>query len=155
MTEQKIEKIVLDKFDAALKAAEIDGIQLIGVWQAADEGQLKAFEETTSTGVLGVKVYPRTYETPTIPDGAFQVDVALTIRAEVDSTGQDYMKATSVVADVLHNWQKDYGAYANDFTIEEEFQPTGFNLESGDVGLNKEDCIWQYSCTFNIYGIIS
>lgn len=155
MTEQKIEKIVLDKFKAAFQTAGINDIQFVGVWSSVADGQLKSFEEAQATGILGVKVYPRTYDTPTIPDGMFQVDIALTVRAEVDSTGQDYLATTSVVSDVLHAWQKSYATYAADFAIENEFQPTGFNLESGDVGLNKEDCIWQYSCSFNIYGIIS
>lgn len=155
MTEQKIEKIVLDKFKAAFQTAGIDNIQLVGVWSSVADGQLKSFEEAQAAGILGVKVYPRTYDTPTIPDGMFQVDIALTVRAEVDSTGQDYLATTQVVSDVLHAWQKSYDSYATDFAIENEFQPTGFNLESGDVGLNKEDCIWQYSCSFNIYGIIN
>lgn len=155
MTEQKIEKIVIDKFKTAFETANINDIQLIGVWSSVSDGELKSFEEAQSTGILGVKVYPRTYETPTIPDGTFQIDIALTIRAEVDSTGKDYFAATQVVSDVLHAWQKSYDAYSTDFAIENEFQPTGFNLESGDVGLNKEDCVWQYSCSFNLYGIIS
>jgi len=59
------------------------------------------------------------------------------------------------VSNILHTWQKSYQAYSTDFQIEDEFQPTGFNLESGDVGLDKEACIWQYTQTFNLYGIIS
>lgn len=155
MTEQKIEKIILDKFNAAFESANVDGYQLIGAWQAVDDGQVKAVEEGRSKIILGVKVYPRSYETPTIPDGQFQVDISLTVRAEVDSTGQDYLATTQLVSDILHAWQKSYQAYSTDFRIEDEFQPTGFNLESGDVGLDKEACIWQYTQTFNLYGIIN
>ncbi len=155
MTEQKIEKIILDKFNDAFATSNVNGYQLIGAWQAVEDGQVKAIEEGTSKIILGVKVYPRSYETPTIPDGQFQVDISLTVRAEVDSTGQDYLEVTQIVSNILHTWQKSYQAYSTDFQIEDEFQPTGFNLESGDVGLDKEACIWQYTQTFNLYGIIS
>lgn len=155
MTEQKIEKIVIDKLKDAFAEANVDGIQFVGVWQAAEDGNVKALEDGTSASILAVKVYPRTYETPTIPDGQFQVDVSLIVRADADSTGQDYMALTEIVSGILHAWQKSYQAYAEDFQIEDEFQPTGFNLESGDAGLDKEACIWQYTQTFNLYGIIS
>lgn len=146
---------MLDKFEAAFLSANIEDIQLMGAWQPAPEGDLKAIEDGKKTGVLGVKVYPRTYDTPTIPDGAFQVDIALTIRAEVDRTGKSYLDITEVVSNILHAWQKSYSAYATDFKIEDEFQPTGFNLDSSDVGLDKENCVWQYNQTFKLYGIIN
>lgn len=69
MTEQKIEKIVIDKLKDAFASANADGVQFVGVWQAAEDGNVKALEDGTSTSILAVKVYPRTYETPTIPDG--------------------------------------------------------------------------------------
>jgi len=155
MTEQKIEQIVLDKFDAAFQNAGIDCIQLVGAWQPSEEGYDKALEDGAKTGVLAVKVYPRIYDTPTIPDGQLQVDVALTMRAEVDSAGTGYLAVTQVVSDVLHAWQKSYTGYAEDFRIQDEFEPTGFNLESGDVGLDKENCVWQYSHSFILRGIIT
>ena len=94
MTERKIEKIILDKFNEAFATSNVNGYQLIGAWQAVEDGQVKAIEEGTSKIILGVKVYPRSYETPTIPDGQFQVDISLTVSAEVDSTGQDYLEVT-------------------------------------------------------------
>lgn len=155
MTEQKIEKIILDKFNETFATSNVNGYQLIGAWQAVEDGQVKAIEDGTSKIILGVKVYPRSYSTPTIPDGQFQVDISLTVRAEVDSTGKDYLEVTQLVSNILHTWQKSYQAYSIDFYIEDEFKPTGFNIESGDVGLDKEACIWQYTQTFNLYGIIS
>lgn len=155
MTEQKIEKIVIDKFKSAFEQANIEDVQLVGTWQVAEEGNIKAFEDKTATGILAVKVYPRTYETPTIPDGQFQVDVSLIVRADKDATGQGYLGMTQLVSDILHAWQKSYASYAEDFAIENEFQPTGFNLESGEVGLDKEARIWQYTHTFILHGIIN
>lgn len=154
MTEQKIERIVLDKLEAALSAAGVDGIQMMGAWQVSGNGDLKSLEDGTKMGVVGVKVYPRAYDTPTIPDGKFQVDVSLTVRAEVDGGGNGYMDATAAVSETIHAWQKSFSEYAEDFAIEDEFIPTGFNIESGDIGLDRESCIWQFNQSFTLYGII-
>lgn len=42
-------------------------------------------------GILTVKVYPRQYETPTIPDGSMQVDVGLVSRTDVDWQGTGWL----------------------------------------------------------------
>ena len=73
MTEQKIEKIVLDKLAVALSNVGGDELQFIGAWQPAGEGDIKALEDGTKVGVVAVKAFPRTYDTPTIPDGQIQV----------------------------------------------------------------------------------
>lgn len=154
MTEQKIEKIVIDKISTALETAGISGIQFMGVWQDADEGDVKALEDGTKVGAVIVKVFPRTYETPTIADGQFNVQISLTMRADVDITGKGYKDVTSIISSITHKWQKSYGEYATDFAIENEFQPTGYNLDSGDVGLDKENCVWNFTQSFSLYGII-
>ena len=154
MTEQKIEKIVIDKISTALETAGISGIQFMGVWQDVDEGDVKALEDGTKFGAVIVKVFPRTYETPTIADGQFNVQISLTMRADVDITGKGYKDVTSIISSITHKWQKSYGEYATDFAIENEFQPTGYNLDSGDVGLDKENCVWNFTQSFTLYGII-
>lgn len=73
MTEQKIEKIVLDKLEAALSAEGITSLQFIGAWQPTEDGDVKALEDGQKAGVVAVKVTPRSYDTPTIPDGQFGV----------------------------------------------------------------------------------
>lgn len=155
MTEQKLEKIVLDKLQSALEAKGIVNLQYMGVWQKVDDGDVKALEDGRKVGSVVVKVLPRTYDTPTIPDGQFSIQLSLTMRAEEDETGKGYMDATSVISSITHKWQKSYSDYATDFALENEFQPTGFNLESGDVGLDKENCVWTFQQTFTLYGIIN
>lgn len=144
MTEQKIEKIVMDKISTALETAEISGIQIMGAWQKVDDGDVKALQDGTKVGAVVVKVFPRTYDTPTIPDGQFNVQISLTMRADEDETGKGYLDVTDVISSVTHKWQKSYDEYATDFAIADEFQPTGFNLDSGDVGLDKENCVWTF-----------
>lgn len=154
MTEQKIEKIVLDRLQDALSAVAGDELQFIGAWQPADEGDIKSLEDGTKVGVVAVKALPRIYDTPTIPDGQIQVQISLTMRADVDSDGKTYLDVTDALQKVTHRWQKSYANYAEDFAISDEFQPTGFNIDSGDVGLDKENCVWTFSQSFTLYGII-
>ena len=155
LIEQKIEKIVLEQFDTALSVANVNGIQLIGAWQSATDDNLKAFEDGRAIGVLGVKVYPRQYDTPTIPDGSMQVDVSLTIRADVDKQGTTWLSATEAISDTLQKWQKSYADYKPVFEITGEFLPTGFNIAGGDCGLDKQSDTWQYTQSFNLFGVIS
>lgn len=155
LTEQKIEKIVIDKLESALSAEDITSLQFIGAWQPSEEYDVKALEDGRKAGVVAVKVAPRSYDTPTIPDGQFNVQITLTMRAEADATGRSYLNATDVISSVTHKWQKSYGDYATDFAIEDEFQPTGYNLDSGDVGLDKENCVWTFQQNFTLYGIIN
>lgn len=153
MTEQKIEKIVVDKMSNALSAAGITDVQVMGAWQPDD--YVKGLEDESLAGALAVKVLPRQYETPTIPDGQMQVDLALTMRAEVDSTGTSWLSASEVISGVLQAWQKAYASYRTDFNIEGEFMPTGFNIAGGDCGLDKQTDVWIYTQSFNLYGIIN
>ncbi len=77
------------------------------------------------------------------------------MRADVDSTGTDYLDVTEIVSSVTHTWPKSYGDCAIDCNIENELQPTGYNLGSGDVGLDRESGTWTFSQTFILYGIIN
>lgn len=154
MTEQKIEKMAIDRLEAALSAAGVEGVQTIGAWQSVTDDQIKALEDGRARGVLAVKVYPRQYETPTVPDGSMQVEVSLNVRAETDAQGSLWLKATEAVSDVLQKWQKSYQDYKPVFELSGEFLPTGFNIAGGDCGLDKQNDLWQYTQTFNLYGVI-
>lgn len=95
--------------------------------------------------MLGVKAYPRQFETPTVPDGSIQVDVSLTMRAEVDFNGAKWLAVVEAITNLLQKWQKSYQNYAPDFRIENEFEPTGYNIAGGDCGLDAANRIWQFS----------
>lgn len=150
MIEQEIEKRVIDELSDAV---DDNKIQFIGLWQKNDNG-LKSFEDYSSYGIVTVKVYPRTYETPTIPYANFQVDIGLTMRAEIDSSGLSYLSTTEKISNLLQNWQNDFQSFQTSFSNIDTFQPTGFNIDSGDVGLDRDNCVWQYTHTFTMYGII-
>lgn len=155
MIEQKIEKIVIDKIDAALKAADVTSFQIVGAWQTAvGDEQLKALEDSHAENFIGIKVSPRQYETPTIPDGSFLVSLSLATRAEMDKQGANWLAATEVISNLLQSWQSKFSTFQNDFVVEDEFLPSGFNLAGGDCGLDQASYVWQYTQTFNIYGVI-
>lgn len=112
-------------------------------------------EDGTKIGAVVVKVFPRSYDTPTVADGQFNVQISLTMRADVDITGKGYLDVTDVISSITHKWQKSYAEYSTDFAIADEFEPTGYNLDSGDVGLDKENCVWSFTQSFTLYGIIN
>lgn len=155
MTEQKIEQIIINELSGALAAADITNVQTIGAWQTSNDDSLKAFEDGRAHGVLAVKAYPRTYETPTIADCAIQVDISLTMRADIDKTGAEWIAATDAISRKTHLWQKSYNDYAPTFAVEGEFEPTGYNIAGGDCGLDRSSGTWQFSQSLNLYGIIS
>ena len=155
MTEQKIEKIIIDSISAALSAAQIDGLQIIGAWQVADDGDIKALEDGSKRGVITVKVMPCTYDTPTIPDGQMAAQISLAMRADMDGDGKGYLDVTEVLSGLIHSWQKSFDTYAAAFEISGEFTPTGFQITDGGCGIDRESCVWEYSQTLDIIGIIA
>jgi hypothetical protein len=41
-----------------------------------------------------------------------------------------------------------------DFHVEGEFNPSGFSMSGGDIGLDKDVCSWTFTQTFDLYGVI-
>ena len=87
MTEQKIEALMIGHLQTATSGLDGISLQFIGAWQPVSG--VKALETGNVDGVVAVKCMPRTYETPTIPDGSFQIIVSLSVRADADSGGPD------------------------------------------------------------------
>ena len=154
MTEQKLEKIVIDKIAAAFDNAGISSYQMIGSWQVANDDELKALEQSDAKNVVCVKVMPRQYDTPTVPYAMFAVQLNVLTRAEMDAQGANWFEATEIVQSILQAWQSKHSNIETDFAIEDEFTPSGFNIAGGDVGIDKENCIWQFNQSFDLYGVI-
>lgn len=151
MVEQKIEKIIIDKFAAALEAANVEGLQIIGAWQTA--AAVKALEEAYVRGYLSVKVQPRAFQTYTVSDGELTVRVELNIKAELDAKGVDYLTITNILTNVLAAWHKSYAVGKADFELEDEFLFTGFRLDGGDCGIDRDHNTWTWMQGFTIQGI--
>ena len=147
MIEQKIEKNVIDAMKVALGNFQA---QFIGIWQTDGD---KACEDGESA-VVAVKAYPRSYETPTIPYASIEVEVSLAVRSDIDFNGQTYLDLTSRLQEVMQTWQKDFQSSHVAFSIDNEFDETGFQLNGGDCGIDRESKVWQFSQSFTIFGII-
>lgn len=149
MIEADLEKIVIDSFKAVLEDYDT---QIYGTWQTTDDAN-KSEEEDGVESVLTVKALPRSYETPTVPYASFSFQVALVVRSDVDFNGRNYLGITDLVSTKMQEWQKSYGSYSEDFTTD-NFEPTGFQLDGGDCGIDKANYVWSYIQNFTLYGII-
>lgn len=149
MIEADLEKIIIDNFKNVLKDYDT---QIYGTWQTTDV-ENKSEEEDGVESVLTVKALPRSYDTPTVPYASMSFQIALVVRSDVDFNGKDYIGITDLVSTKMQEWQKSYGAYHEDFTTE-NFEPTGFQLDGGDCGLDKTNYVWTYVQNFTLYGII-
>ena len=154
MTEQQVERRIMDKIAAALDAAAVTGVRVFGAWQVADAGEAKAVEKPGWRGLLSVKVAPREYATPTVPHATLDVSVALDMRAESDARGATRLAAAEAVALLLIDWQDDFAAFAAAFGGIDGFTPCGFRLAGGDVGLDRTSTVWSWRQNFTIHAII-
>jgi hypothetical protein len=76
------------------------------------------------------------------------------MRAEIDYTGKLLLDVSNAVSSLMHKWQKRFNDYESAFIIDDKFQPTGFKLDGGDVGLDETKTVWTYAQSFTIQGII-
>ena len=145
MVEQKVEKQALEKIEAALADAGISSIQCAGSLQSAIGDTVKLVEQEEVCGVVLVKASPRQYATPTIPTCQIKVGVNVTVRADADYNGMTYLQVADKIMSVLQHWQRCYCDTHEDFTVNGEFDCTGFQLENGTFSFDRSDKIWQYS----------
>lgn len=150
MIEKDIEKKIIDKFQTLLNASNVEGIQLVGSLQIE---QLKLLQECENTGYVIVKVSPRSYQTPTTPDCTIDVEVSLTVRADVDYTGKDYLELADILMNQYETWQKCMDDTHEDFTVD-AFDVTGFVLNEGKTSIDQTATIFQYNHNFTLYGIV-
>ena len=150
MTEQKIEKIIIDQ----IAELNLPKLQVVGTWQASSVGDVKAVGDSAAAAVVTVKVSPRSYDTFTIPEASFEVAVELNVRAEIDAGGRSYLEMTDAVQDVIHAWQKSFADYKAAFEISGEFSPTGFRLDGGDCGFNSNMTVWTWLQKFTVQGVV-
>lgn len=151
LIEAQIENIVVEKLREVL--SNYEGVVVDGTWQPSGELELKGSEEKP-TAVIGVKAFPRSYETPTIPDTEIQIEVSVAVRSDVDFNGLNYLGITEKISDVFQQWQNDFSSLV-DFNIEGKFDVTGFNLTGGDCGIDRDNKCWQYVQGLTVYGIVA
>ena len=151
MIEQNIEDKVLAKVAAVLSADGVN-VQYTGQLKATDG--IKALENASSDVFIIAKSSPRSYSTATIPTCQINLTLNVLVRADSDYTGMNYLDVTSKVMNILQHWQRCYDDTHEDFTVENEFDCTGYQLGSGNFTLDKTGKTWQYSHSMTIYGVV-
>lgn len=147
MIEQKIEKIMVDRF---AQMVEKFGVKVYGTLQSSF---LKG-SEGADTGVLVLKVSPREYETPTVPACKLNCTLTLSLRADIDFQGKDYLEITDMIVEELEKFQKCLCDVHEIYCLPNEFNPTGFLLGAGETNIDRNNKTWLYAHTFTIYGIV-
>lgn len=146
-----IEKTIKQKIEDALTLNNVEGISFLLGWD--DTKQVKGEEENTN-GIITIKCSLPYFDTPTIPDGSFLVDINFVSRTDADYQGKNYLAVTEVVFDKMMEYQKSFQPVSTDFSIEDKFNPTGFRISSTDNGIDRENGTWILSMSVIIYGII-
>lgn len=151
LVEAYLESVVVQVLRDALK--DYDNVQIVGTWEPSTDDRLKG-EENKAGCIVGVKSYPRTYDTPTVPYCQINFDISMAVRADVDWNGNNYLDLTSIISEVLQGWQNDFNSLYI-FGFPDLFEITGFQLTGGDCGIDREEGIWQFQQSFAIFGIVS
>lgn len=151
MLEQQIEKKVIE----ILKGFFIDEklnhfIEFSGLY-SVDEN--KCVEDKKPV-LITVKVSPPTFETPTIPDSQIQIDVSCMVRSDIDYDGKTYLQIIDVLSKIFYTLQLKFKDVYQSFHIPYMFDPTGLVVANGDSGVEREQCLFFYTRTINLYGII-
>lgn len=124
MIEQNIEARVLAKIQDSLSALGIDNVRLVGQLEAV-EG-VKGLEDADDQIIIVSKSSPRAYSSPTIPTCTINVDVNALVRADIDYSGRNYLDVTDRLMQIFQHWQRCYDDTHEDFTIDGDFDCTGF-----------------------------
>ena len=100
MIESKMEKQVLDKIDGIFKRNGIEDYQLYGSLQP----EILKGVETESAILVVVKASPRSYSSPTVPTCQIDFEVQLTLRADIDYGGKNYLDVCDLLMNQYEIW---------------------------------------------------
>ena len=149
MIEQKLEKNVIDKLTSILTN---NGISNFRVYGSLQPDIMKGVEDISNIVVV-VKAYPRSYQSPTIPTCQIDFEVQLTLRADIDYSGKNYLDVCDMLMTQFEEWQKCLDSAHYDFSLP-EFQMVGFQLGSGTNAADPDKVVWQYKHNFTVYGVV-
>ena len=155
MTEQLVEKRIMEQIETALTLSGVEGVKVYGAWQPADAGAVKAVETADALGLVSVKVSPREYATPTVPHATLATTVAFSMRAEADPTGAKRLAVADAISQLLFSWQDSFAAFAAAFAGIDGLAVCGFTLSGGDVGVDRTASLWTYTHNLTINAIFA
>lgn len=153
MIEQSIESKVLEKIQGTLSAVGIENVKLVGQLEAV-EG-VKGLEGADDEIIIIAKSSPRAYSSPTIPTCQINVDVNALVRADVDYNGKNYLDVSDCLMQIFQHWQRCYDDTHEDFTVDGQFDCTGFQLGTGSFTLDGTGKLWQYQHSMTVLGVVT
>lgn len=102
-----------------------------------------------------MKIFPREYATPTVPTCTIRGSISLSLRADVDFSGNTYLDVCEAIMNEMERLQKCAHQTHEDYSIPSEgFDVTGFQLGQGDTGINQQGKIFTYLHQFTVLGVI-
>lgn len=151
MIEKDIERAVI----SAISALRMDGLDVNGFWQLAEDGFVKGGEKPGAKAFLRVVAGTRSFESFTSPRADIPVALSLSVRLETAPTGDALAGYTEPLMDLLQGWQMSIESVKNDFAVQ-GFAPCGFRLEGGPVDFVGEPrFVWTVSQKFTLRGVIT
>ena len=155
MTEQLVEKRIMEQIETALTLSGVEGVKVYGAWQPAAEGAVKAIESGDALGIVSVNVSPREYATPTVPHAALATTISLSMRFEADPTGSKRLAVADAISQLLFSWQDSFAAFTAAFDGIDGLAVCGFTLSGGDVGIDRTASLWTYTHNLTINAIFA
>jgi len=153
MIESKIETIFVKRLKCRLEKLNI---QVVGTWDVGSLTENKGEEDAGATGVLVVKIQPRQYATPTVPNMTLNGALSLSVRGEIDFDGKIYLEAVKQILDEMEMLQKCYHDTHMEYSLPDEgFEVVGFQLGQGDNNINPTSKIYSYTHQFSVMGVIT
>lgn len=149
MIEQKLEKNVIDKLTSIFTN---NGISDFEVYGSLQPDIMKGVEGDSSIVVV-VKANPRSYQSPTIPTCQIDFEVQMTLRADIDYGGKNYLDVCDILLEQFEKWQKCLDDAHQDFSTP-KFSMVGFQLENGNNAADPDKVVWQYKHNFTVYGVV-
>lgn len=153
MIELELENRIVDLLERSMLNTEWkDKVQILTCWR--NNEQMKGQECSDKSAYITVRVNPREYDTPTIPDAQIQVQLSLTVLADSDCFGDQYMVLTELMTNMLQEFQNSHDKATEAFSLEGKFLTTGFQITGGGVGMDSSTMTWQFQQSFSLYGIV-
>jgi len=150
MIEKQIEQAVLE----SIAALAMDGLDIGGIWQPAENGSVKGSEDPNAKAILRVVASPRSFDKFSSPKVNVPVSIALTVRMETAPDGEALSAYTQPLFGLLQEWQMSVDSVKNDFTTM-NFSPFGIRVDGGDIGFSGEprNC-WTITQKFTLRGVV-
>lgn len=124
-----IEQLIEEKIISQMNALGLDALQCSGAWQPSAPGVVKGTEGSSFKAAIVVKVNPRGFDTFTICEVSFDVQIVLVVRIDRDPTGTALVTYAGAVLDLLTKWNLDEG---HDWCV--DLSCTGFDASGINVG---------------------